>query len=652
MDLSHVALVVLRGSHLLALASLFGTLVSLALVAPAGLRESGTAAPAVRARLVRLAKQSDGLALLIGTGWVVLQAAVMAGATSVSGTLAALGTVLPSTRFGHLVLVRAALLLAAFPLLGGRSWRLAVALALTGAALAMQGGLAHAGAVGAVAGDELLLSEALHLLAAGAWLGGLLPLFMLVGSLPPRAGAISCHSFTPVGMSAVLLIAGTALVQAWQFIGDLGGLFGTEYGRTALLKLGLFFVLLSLAAVNRLVLTDRLRDGSDTVSLRLLRISLAVEIVLGAVVIIIAAFLASDTPATHETPIWPFSRRPSLELLSAPYGRSLLLDASLPSLICVACVLGGWFWWRPGFWLALAVFAVSLPLAISKLASLLTVDAYPTTFAASPTEFADSSIVHGAALFAANCTTCHGVNAQGDGPSAKSLPVLPADLTAPHLWAHTEGDLFWYISHGMDGPSGALMMPAFDRILSSDSRWALIDFLKAHNAGWSLRTTGKWNHPIQLPQFDAICADGSIVNRDDLRGRIVHIIAATESTSQLSATEEPSVATIALSRGRKSKPIHAECVTPEPTTWDAFAILLDVSPDALMGTQALADQNGWLRMYWRPGDPGNWTDSQALAAVIRDIAAHPLPIVRRRWARAPLSRIGRPHLTATTSDFS
>ena len=595
MNLSHVALAVLRGGHLVALASLFGTLVSLALVAPAGLCEGRTAAPAVRARLVRLAKQSDGLALLIGTGWVVLQAAVMAGATSFSGTLAALGTVLPNTRFGHVVLVRAALLLAAFPLLGGRSWRLAAALVLIGAALAMQGGMAHAGAVGAVAGDELLFSEALHLLAAGAWLGGLMPLFVLVGSLPPRAGAISCHSFTPVGMSAVLLIAGTAMVQAWQFIGDLGGLFGTDYGRIALLKLGLFFALLSLAAVNRLVLTDRLRDGDDTVSLRLLRISLAVEAVLGTLVIFIAAFLASDTPATHETPIWPFSRQPSLELLSDPYGRSLLLDASLPSLICAACALGGWFWWRPGFWPALAVFVVSLTLVIPNLASLLTVDAYPTTFATSPTEFADSSIVHGAALFAANCTTCHGVNAQGDGPSAKSLPVLPADLTAQHFWAHSEGDLFWYISHGMDGPSGAPVMPGFDRILSSDSRWALIDFLKAHNAGWSLRTTGKWNHPIQLPQFDAICANGSIINRDDLRSRsIVHIIAATESTSPLSATEEPSVATIVVSRGRKSKPIYAECATLEPTTWDAFAILLGVPPDALTGTQALADQNGWL----------------------------------------------------------
>ena len=55
-------------------------------------------------------------------------------------------------------------------------------------------------------------------------------------------------------------------------------------------------------------------------------------------------------------------------------------------------------------------------------------------------------------------------------------------------------------------------------------------------------------------------------------------------------------------------------------------MLLGEAPDALAGTQALADQNGWLRARWRPGDPGDWNDPQALAAVIRDIAAHPLAV--------------------------
>ena len=46
--------------------------------------------------------------------------------------------------------------------------------------------------------------------------------------------------------------------------------------------------------------------------------------------------------------------------------------------------------------------------------------------------------------------------------------------------------------------------------------------------------------------------------------------------------------------------------------------------EALAGEQILIDQNAWLRAAWRPGGPGNWTNPQALAAVVRDIAAHPI----------------------------
>ena len=67
--------------------------------------------------------------------------------------------------------------------------------------------------------------------------------------------------------------------------------------------------------INRFVLTERLHDAARPVTVRLLRASLAVETVLGALVILVAAFLASGTPGTHETPIWPFARQPSLELV-------------------------------------------------------------------------------------------------------------------------------------------------------------------------------------------------------------------------------------------------------------------------------------------------------------------------------------------------
>ena len=167
----------------------------------------------------------------------------------------------------------------------------------------------------AVIGTTLIVSEILHLLAAGAWLGSLLPLFITIGTLPHNAAATACRSFTPVGLSAVLVLGGTATVQVTEFMGGLPGLFGTGYGHVALVKLGLFVVLLTLAAINRLALTDRLAGTAPDAARRHMRVSVATETVLGTLVVLTAGFLASHAPGTHEQPVWPFAWRPSLSVV-------------------------------------------------------------------------------------------------------------------------------------------------------------------------------------------------------------------------------------------------------------------------------------------------------------------------------------------------
>ena len=85
-------------------------------------------------------------------------------------------------------------------------------------------------------------------------------------------------------------------------------------------------------------------------------------------------------------------------------------------------------------------------------------------------------------------------------------------------------------------------------------------------------------------------------------------------------------ATIILAPDRQIKPVGAACVTIEPEAWTAFSILLGVEPEALPETQALADQNGWVRRRWRPGDADDWNDPQVLRAAILDMVAHPLVV--------------------------
>ena len=65
------------------------------------------------------------------------------------------------------------------------------------------------------------------------------------------------------------------------------GLLGTEYGHAVLLKVGYFIPLLTLASVNRLVLTEQMAQRQ---SKSLIQASIAVEMFLGVLVIFTAGF--------------------------------------------------------------------------------------------------------------------------------------------------------------------------------------------------------------------------------------------------------------------------------------------------------------------------------------------------------------------------
>ncbi len=499
---------------------------------------------------------------------------------------------------------------------------LATALMLAGTALAVQPMVGHAGAIGGAAGIELIASETLHLLAAGAWLGGLLPLLMAVSLLPHRAAAIACRNFTPVGLSSVLILAGTrAIAQVTELMGGLSGLFGTTYGHVALIKVGIFLALLTLAALNRLLLTEHLAQNTAGITQRHMRLSIAAEMLLGIAVVITASFLATLVPGTHEQPVWPFPWRPSLLAFQDPLLRPEVVGGSIAVAFAIALIVTA-ILWRRLRWITLTLGLIILAFALPHL-DLLFIEAYPTSFFTSPTEFAATAITHGAKLFAANCIACHGADARGDGPAAKSLPVPPADLTAEHFWGHTDGELYWYVSHGFDAPDGGIAMPGFGSTLSSEAIWDLIDYLRANNGGFSMRTTGTWSHPLPVPQFDVRCADKRTLDLDDLRGQPMHIIA---SSGDEGAVPLPGVTTIFVVRSRAATPTGTACITSEPEAWSAFAILLGQSPDALGGWQILADQNAWLRAARSPGQPGDWTNPQALLARIRDITANPLAV--------------------------
>ena len=181
-----------RFFHYTAVIMLSGVFAFERLVSGPAFRQSGaslTGAAALRQRLGWLAWANLALALASGAAWLVAVAVGMSGKPFGTALLqGAVPIVLTRTRFGEDWLVRLGLAVAlGFCLLvqGGRRWRASraigwTALLLAAAMLASLAWAGHGASTPGPAGDLHLAADLCHLLAAGLWLGTLLPLVLLL----------------------------------------------------------------------------------------------------------------------------------------------------------------------------------------------------------------------------------------------------------------------------------------------------------------------------------------------------------------------------------------------------------------------------------------------------------------------------------------
>ncbi len=584
---AEIALAAARGIHMAATLSVAGALVFRLVVAPYP--------------LARVLRPSLVVALLAGLAWLVLQAADLAEASDLAATAAALPVAALHTRFGHTLLLRLALLPVAAIVAGsGRGRvRLAIGAALGLLAVAVEAALGHVAASGS---PLLVASLVLHLTAASVWLGGLWPLWIaLEGDRP----SVVARRFSLLAITAVAFIAASAIQQGEALFGGLPGLVGTDYGRTALVKLSILVLLLAIAWINRFVLTPAV--DTQPLALRELRITVVVETVLGLCVVMAAARLASLPPGVHLQPEWPFAWRPSLDAMADPtIATEIRLAAAAMAAAVVLLMLG--LQLRRLRWFAIAAAVLIAVLAAPHLSPLL-VPAYPTSFYVSLTDFDGDGIAHGAQLYARNCVACHGAGGSGDGPLAHTMTDPPADLTAEHLWAHNDGEMFWYLTHGIETPRAEPGMPGFGGAIGDEGRWELIDYLRARNAGVAMATRGAWNHPIPAPELEARCADGRVLAMEDLRGQVVRIIvgAPMAATGLQTLFIDP------------SDPPPGTCVAQAPEVRMAYAIVAGLTPQTLAGAVFLVDPAGWLRSRILPIAP-----PPDYAALTRQIIANPL----------------------------
>ena len=215
-------------------------------------------------------------------------------------TASAVPSVLFGTRFGQVLCLQAAALTGAAILVANARFT-ALAAILAGLAVVLEAGHSHAFAM-AHGLNLLLLAQALHLLAVGAWLGELLPLLAVVRRAPLEVSQRVLKRFSPTAAVSVAILAATALLQGAVLSGrKLKGLFGTAYGAVLLLKLAFFAALIALAANNRLRLTPALASRDGEATRRSLALSIGIETAIGLLVVLAAAALSGLEPGMHIT---------------------------------------------------------------------------------------------------------------------------------------------------------------------------------------------------------------------------------------------------------------------------------------------------------------------------------------------------------------
>jgi len=89
----------------------------------------------------------------------------------------------------------------------------------------------------------------------------------------------------------------------------------------------------------------------------------------------------------------------------------------------------------------------------------------------------EASIAAGRKVYVAQCLSCHGEKGHGDGPASKDLTPKPRDLATPAIATQTDGAIFWKLTEGRKP------MPSFEKLISEDERWQVINFIRTYSSG-------------------------------------------------------------------------------------------------------------------------------------------------------------------------
>jgi putative copper resistance protein D len=237
------------------------------------------------------------VALASAIALILLEAGAMAGDWAAATDPAVIRKVIAGTAFGQVWLLRVVLNLGAILLAAAPERRGTPRIGIDSAAAALLATLALTGHAYALGGSYLPFNQAIHLLATGAWVGGVPVLTLrLRGLRRDYAAATRClYRFSGYGALNVAVIVVTGVINSVALAGTSLSAFGSDYGHALLAKLVLVAAMVAVAFGNRFWLLPALAKGDERAARRLRGLVYA-ESALGAAVVLVACLLGSLPP--------------------------------------------------------------------------------------------------------------------------------------------------------------------------------------------------------------------------------------------------------------------------------------------------------------------------------------------------------------------
>lgn len=264
--------------------------------------------------LWRVFLYAAAVSLLSSVAWLLVQSAIMGGSSARAINSETLSTVLFQTEFGRLWvgrLVLAGLLTIIIMVHDARRSPITGSLTVASLSLLLVASLAGTGHTALANGMGRTVSvtvQAVHLIAAAVWLGGLLPLGYLLQKArreSDSAWLLAAQSALPrysqAGLVAVTLLVFTGLLISWSLVQGIGALVQTTYGQLLLAKIGLFLFMVGFALVNRLSLMPKVMAGKSQMArhhppLIMLGRIVAFEQALGVVILALVSVIGTLPP--------------------------------------------------------------------------------------------------------------------------------------------------------------------------------------------------------------------------------------------------------------------------------------------------------------------------------------------------------------------